>query len=133
MSWNQNYDKEDIVDDHTKVLSKIWDNLMPTTYPYVLKFKTNKAVEVKEIKRMGPYHMTENFIDYNCDVLIDNKPLIENGWDGGKISKEFWQKCYGELYFHDMRGQLSELAKYAGIKFSTFDLNGELNATTNNI
>ena len=133
MSWNQNYDKEDIVDDHTKVLSKIWDNLMPTTYPYVLKFKTNKAVEVKEIKRMGPYHMTENFIDYNCDVLIDNKPLMENGWDGGKISKEFWQKCYGELYFHDMRGQLSELAKYAGIKFSTFDLNGELNATTNNI
>ena len=45
MSWYEFYDESEIIADHTKGLSKIWDNLMPTTYPYVLEFKTKRAVE----------------------------------------------------------------------------------------
>ena len=39
MSWSEEYKESEIVEDHTRVLSKIWDNLMPTTYPYVLEFR----------------------------------------------------------------------------------------------
>ena len=131
MSWSGDYKEEDIVKDYTKPLSKIWDNLMPTTYPYVLEFKTNRATEVKLKKAIGPYHMEENFIDYNCDVVIDKTPLIKNGWDGGKISKELVKESYGELYFHGLRVKMVELMKYAGLKFSTFDAGGEINAHTN--
>ena len=71
MSWSDEYKESEIVEDYTKGLSKIWDNLMPETYPYVLEFTTNKAVEVNKIKRVGPYHINEKFIDYDCHVLVD--------------------------------------------------------------
>ena len=54
MSWYAQYKESEIVEDHTKGLSKIWDNLMPKTYPYVLEFNTNKAVEVHKVSKMGP-------------------------------------------------------------------------------
>ena len=131
MGWESEYKEEEIKRDYTKVLSKIWDNLMPDSYPYVLEFKTNKAVEVFMVKKMGPYHMNENFIDYDCSVVVDNQPLINLGWDGkGKISKELTEKAYGKNYFHDMRMKLVELAKYAGINYSQFDFGGELHART---
>jgi hypothetical protein len=130
MSWSEKYEESDIIDDHTKVLSKIWDNLMPKTYPYVLEFKTNKAVEVNKVKKMGPYHMNEKFIDYDCYVLIDKEPLVKIGWNGnGDISEEMSHKAYGELYFHDMRSKMVELSKYAGLRInSSFDFGGELDA-----
>jgi len=133
MGWSENYNENEIVGDFTKVLSKIWDNLMPSVYPYVLKFETKSVVEVLQQKSMGPYTITENFLDYNCDVLIDNKPLIEEGWDGGKISVELWKRAYGESYFLDMQSKLVELSKYASFNFSQFDLGGKLNATTPDI
>ena len=130
MSWSEKYEESDIIEDHTKVLSKIWDNLMPKTYPYVLEFKTNKAVEVNKVKKMGPYHMNEKFIDYDCYVLIDKEPLVKIGWNGnGDISEEMTDEAYGELYFHDMRSKMVELSKYAGLKInSSFDFGGELDA-----
>ena len=131
MGWTEDYNEYDVVKDYTKVLKKIWDNLMPDSYPYVLEFKTNKAVEVFMVKKMGPYHMNENFIDYDCSVVVDNQPLIDVGWDGkGKISKELTEMAYGKNYFHDMRMKLVELEKYAGINFSQFDFGGELHART---
>lgn len=131
MGWTSEYEEKDIVKDYTKTLSKVWDNLMPLSYPYVLEFKTNKSVEVLVKRKMGPYTMSENFIDYDCDVIIDKTPLIENGWDGGPINKEMVDKCYGELYFHDLRVKMVELAQYAGLKFSTFDAGGTIDAKTN--
>lgn len=129
MSWEAEYNENEIVQDYTRVLSKIWDNLMPTTYPYVLEFKTNKAVEVHKRKRMGPYHMDERYIDYNCFVLIDDEPLKKMGWTKGKtISKEEADEAYGNLYFHDMRMHMVSLSRYAGIKFSQFDFGGHLDA-----
>ena len=133
MSWSEEYKESEIVEDHTRVLSKIWDNLMPTTYPYVLEFRTNKAVEVYKIKRMGPYHANERFIDYDCYVLIDKEPLVRIGWKGeGTISEPMAKAAYGEHYFHDMRNKMVELSKYAGLKIvSSFDFGGKLDAHVN--
>jgi hypothetical protein len=60
--------------------------------------------------------------------LIDNKPLIEIGWDGGPVSKEMANEAYGENYFHDLRMKIVELSKYAGLNFSNFDFGGKLTA-----
>jgi len=130
MSWSAEYKESEIVADYTKVLSKIWDNLMPTTYPYVLKFRTNKAVEVNKVNKIGPYHMNERFIDYDCYVLIDDEPLEKIGWNKDEtISKEDADKAYGDLYFHEMRVKMVELSKYAGLKInSSFDFGGHLDA-----
>ena len=129
MSWNEEYKESEIVEDHTRVLSKIWDNLMPTTYPHVLEFRTNKAVEVYKIKRMGPYHANERFIDYDCYVLIDKEPLVKIGWNGGTISEEMTYEAYGEHYFYNMRRHMVDLSKYAALKTnSAFDFGGSLNA-----
>ena len=133
MSWYEFYDESEIVADHTKSLSKIWDNLMPTTYPHVLEFKTKKAVEVKKIQKMGPYSMTERFIDYDCYVLIDKEPLVKIGWKGEiPISEPMAKAAYGEHYFHDMRNKMVELSKYTGLKIlSSFDFGGKLDAHIN--
>jgi hypothetical protein len=130
MSWNSEYKESEIVADHTRVLSKIWDNLMPTTYPYVLEFRTNRAVEVHKIKKIGPYNADEKFIDYNCYVLVDKEPLVKIGWNGDStVSEEMTIKAYGENYFMEMRRHMVELSKYAGLKIkSSFDFGGELDA-----
>jgi len=77
--------------------------------------------------------MVENFIDYDCSLTIDNQPLIDLGWDGGNISAEMTKKAYGELYFHELRAKMTELMKYAGLKFSSFDAGGTLNAKAKEI
>jgi hypothetical protein len=133
MGWSENYTEDEIVGDFTKPLSKIWDNLIPTLYPHVLSFKTNKVVEVKQIKKMGPYSMTERFLDYDCEVLIDNKPVVKIGWDGGEISKEMADKAYGENYFFNLRSKLVDLSKYAGLNFNQFDFGGKLRASVNDL
>jgi hypothetical protein len=133
MGWNSEYKQEEIVADYTKPLKKIWDSLMPTSYPYVLEFETHKVVEVKQVRSIGPYSMVENFIDYDCSLTIDNQPLIDLGWDGGNISAEMTKKAYGELYFHELRAKMTELMKYAGLKFSSFDAGGTLNAKAKEI
>jgi len=130
MSWSEEYKESEIVEDHTKVLSKIWDNLMPTTYPYVLEFRTNKAVEVYKIKKMGPYNADEKFIDYDCYVLVDKEPLVKVGWDGDStVSEEMTIKAYGKSFFLNMRRHMVDLSKYAGLKLnSSFDFGGHLDA-----
>ena len=128
MGWEAEYKESEIVEDHTQVLSKIWDNLMPATYPYVLEFKTKKAVEIHKVKKMGPYHMTERYIDYDCYVLIDGEPLHEIGWTSKRpITKQESTKAYGGNYFDEMRFKMVELSKYAGLGIkSSFDFGGQL-------
>lgn len=127
MGWTEDYKEEDIVADVTKPLKKLWDILMPESYPYVLEFKTNRATEVDQTKRVGPFSMNEHFIDYDCDVLVDNQPLIDIGWTGEPPGGELVKKAYGETYFHELRGKMVEISKYAGFKFSQFDMSGKLN------
>ena len=129
MSWNNEYEESEVINDWTRPLKKIWDNLMPVSYPYILEFETKKVVEVKQKKYIGPYSHTEHFIDYDCYLKVDNKPLIDVGWDGGKITKKLVDEAYGEMYFHDMREKMRELSKFAGLRFSNFDMGGNLNTT----
>ena len=132
MGHNTEYKPEEVINDFTNAVSKVWDNVMPSSYPYVLEFKTNKVVEVKQIKRMGPYSLTEHFFDYDVDVIVDKTPLENIGWDEGeKISKELTTEAYGENYFYDMRDRMRELLKYVGLNISNFDFGGTLNAKTN--
>ena len=35
MGWSENYNDYDVVKDYTKSLKKIWDNLIPETYPHI--------------------------------------------------------------------------------------------------
>ena len=126
MGWTADYIEEDVVSDLTKPLKKIWDNLMPKVFPHILEFDTKRVSEVNMANRVGPYTAYDHFIDYECYVKIDNKPLIENGWDGGKITEDLAKKSYGELYFHDLRGKMAALTKYTGKQFSNFDAGGEI-------
>jgi hypothetical protein len=106
---------------------------MPSTYPHILEFKTKKAVEVNKVQKMGPYSITERFIDYDCYVLIDKEQLVRIGWEGkGVISEPMAKAAYGENYFQDMRNKMVELSKYAGLKIlSSFDFGGKLDAHIN--
>jgi len=134
MGHSSEYKPEDVVNDFTKPVSKIWDNLMPSSYPHVLEFKTNKVVEVKQKKHVGPYHMTEHFIDADVDVIIDRKPLEDLGSDGKEeIDKVLTAKAYGPEYFYDMRNEMRSLLKYAGLNFYNFDFGGPINAKVNEI
>lgn len=127
MGWSGDYKENEIMADYTKSLRKIWDNLLPETYPYVIDFKTNKVVEVKQDKYIGPYSHNEHFIHYDCDLKLDNTPLIDAGWDGGEITSKLVKMAYGENYFDDLRYKLRELSKYAGLSFSNFDMGGNIN------
>ena len=82
---------------------------------------------------MGPYSRTERFLDYDCEVLIDNKPVVKIGWDGGEISKEMADEAYGENYFFNLRSKLVDLSKYAGLNFNQFDFGGKLRASVNDL
>lgn len=129
MSWSKEYKETEIVKDYTKVLGKIWDSLMPSSYPLVLDFKTKRAVEVKKRNLVGPYHFDEVFIDYNCHAFIDNKPLLDLGWDGTNMTEEDVVKIYTNEYFSGMREHMRQLSKYAGLKFSNFDMGGKISIT----
>lgn len=134
MGWTEKYAEDEIVFDWTKSLSKVWDNLMPEVYPFVLKFETHKAVEVHHRMQMGPYHMDEQFIDYDCSVEVDGKPLFDAGWNGkDQITKKLADQAYGENYFFNMRHKLVELSPYAGLKFSNFDMGGDLKVTVEDL
>ena len=131
MSWNKDFKQEEIVADLTKPLGKIWDNLLPLTFPYVVNFRTNSVVEVKQKKYAGPLYMDEHFIHYNCLLTIDKQPLIDVGWDGGEISPGLVKRAYGELYFHELRGKLASLTSYLGNRFSSFDSGGDIEVELN--
>lgn len=127
--WDNNkFSEEEIVADHTEILKKIWDLVLPKTYPYVENFETLFAVEVKKEKYLGPYKMTENKLFYSAKVRLDSQPLIKAGWKGEKVSEEFAKKAYGQQYFFEMREAIRHLAKYAGVDFSNFDMDGDIKA-----
>ena len=133
MSRSSEYKEEDVVADHTKVLSKLWDTMMPSTYPYVLKFKTNMAKEVYTTHKIGPYSRSERFLDFDVNVIMDAKPLFDNGWNGeDDITTEMADKAYGFDYFSDMRRAMSKLMLYVGLKFSITSIDGNIVANVDN-
>jgi hypothetical protein len=129
----KDFKEEDVVADHTKVLSKLWDTMMPSTYPYVLKFKTNMAKEVHTTHKIGPYSRSERFLDFDVNVIMDAKPLYDIGWNGeDEITTEMADNAYGFNYFSNMRGTMSKLMPYVGLKFSITSIDGNIDANVDN-
>lgn len=134
MGHTDKFKPEEVVADYTEVVSKLWDNVMPTHYPHILDFKTNKVLEVKHVERMGPYSMTEHFIHHDVNVLIDNSPLVDIGWNGVEsISNDMVKRAYGDNYFYDMRNEMLKLLQYVGINFSHFDFGGPIHASVKDL
>lgn len=130
----KDFKDEDVVADHTKVLSKLWDTMMPSTYPYVLEFKTNYAKEVYTTRKIGPYRSGERFLDFDVNVIMDSKPLFNNGWNGeDEITTEMADNAYGFNYFSDMRSAMSKLMPYVGLNFSITSVDGNIDANVKDI
>ena len=127
--WN---DDDEVIDQTNKV-KKIWDLVMPQTYPYIIRFKTIGVKEVTHTKRMGPYSFTEHKIKFLAHVLMDSTPLVNAGWDGeSKIDDKLLMKAYGKEYFSKMREEMRSMLKYIGLgKFSNFDFGGHIQGTVN--
>ena len=107
---------------------------MPSHYPYVLEFKTKSAKEVHQKRKIGPYRRTDNF--FYCDVLVimDSKPLHDNGWDGkSEVDEKMVDKCYGDNYFHGMRTEMKDLMKYVGLEVSVFDFRAAIDAEVKDV
>jgi hypothetical protein len=125
----KDFKEEDVVADHTKIISKLWDTLMPSTYPYVLEFKTNYAKEVYTTHKIGPYRRGDRFLDFDVNVIMDSKPLFDNGWNGeDEITTGMADKAYGFNYFSNMRGTMSKLLTYVGLSFSITSIDGNIDA-----
>ena len=120
------FSENEIVADHTEPLKKIWNLVLPKIYPHVLDLETSWAFEVEKDRYIGPYKSKERKLYYKLFVTLDNKPLLDSGWKGEKVSKELANKAYGEKYFFDLYEKLRHLAKYAGVDFSNFDMEGDV-------
>ena len=130
----KDFKEEDVVADHTKVLSKLWDTMMPSTYPYVLEFKTNYAKEVYTTRKIGPYRSGERFLDFDVNVIMDSKPLFDNGWNGeDEITTQMADNAYGFNYFSGMRSAMSKLMPYVGLNFSITSVDGNIDANVKDI
>ena len=130
----KDFKEEDVVADHTKILSKLWDTMMPSTYPYVLEFKTNYAKEIYTTHKIGPYRRSERFLDFDVNVIMDSKPLFDNGWNGeDEITTEMADKAYGFNYFSNMRGTMSKLMAYVGLSFSITSIDGNIDANVKDV
>jgi hypothetical protein len=130
----KDFKEEDVVADHTKVLSKLWDTMMPSTYPFVLEFKTNYVKEVYTTRKIGPYRIGERFLDFDVNVIMDSKPLFDNGWNGeDEITTEMADNAYGFNYFSNMRGTMSKLLVYVGLNFSITSVDGNIDANVKDV
>lgn len=120
-------DKDEVID-HTKKVKRLWDTIMPETYPYIKKFDTIGVKEVKHIQRMGPYHMTERKIKFKVEIILDSEPLRKLSWsEDEKITDEMLKDAYGKDYFYEMRHKMHSLLSYIGLdKFSNFDFVGDI-------
>lgn len=119
----KNYSGEDVHEDFTKKLAMIWDNVMPETFPNILKFDTESAIWVEHKKVMGPYHLWEEKMYVVVDLLLSPKPFYDQGWDGKTIiTQDHFNQVYTKDFFSELRSRMRELAKYVGIRLDNFGL-----------
>lgn len=119
----ENYTGEDKVEDYTKLVKKIWDNVIPQNYPNVLKFDTEFAKWIEHKRTMGPYHMWENKLYVQVKLLLSPQPFIDNGWDGKSTpTQEDFIKAYPNEFFTEIRNEMRELAKFVGLNVSNLDM-----------
>lgn len=119
-------DKDNVVD-YTQPMKKLWDNLMLSSFPKIKSFTTLGAMWVEHKKTLGiKYHMWEEDLKFSVEIVFNGDYLKELGWDGiSKVDPELFYKVYGKEIFTEIRQRMIEIAKYAGIKISQFDLEGD--------
>lgn len=100
----------------------MWDNVIPESFPNILKFDTISSTWVEHKKTMGPYHIWEDKLYTQIDLVLSSKPFYDNGWDGEtKLTQEDFNQVYNSDFFEEVRSRMRELAKYVGLKVSNFD------------
>ena len=122
--WND----EDQVVDETRKVKKIWDNVIPEMYPYVLKFETFGVAWVTHIKQMGPYTLTEKDLKFKAVATISVQPLKDIGFrkEDGPLNYKKFKEAYGEEYDYELRNLMRDLLKHVNIDVSHFDFEGDL-------
>ena len=119
----KNYTGEDVHEDFTKSLSKIWDNVIPESFPEILKFETESAIWVEHKKLLGPYSLWEEKMYVVVDLLLSSKPFYDHGWDGKRtITQKDFNEVYNNDFFNKLRERMYELAKYVGVRVNNFTL-----------
>jgi len=119
--------------DITQLVKKVWDEVIPQSYPFVEKFDTIKCSDVRKTEVLGgQFYMTKNFINYHVKVYINTKPLKDAGWKPDeKISEQLWKDVYGEDYFNNLKGEMVDLLGFVGVrKPDNFEFIGEIEAFT---
>ncbi len=121
-------DKDTVVD-HTKLVKKIWDSVIPKREEYIVKFTTNGVKWVEHRKAFGPYGMTERDLKYDVDVVVDMEPLRAHGWDGNEeITQEMFDEAYGKDFDYKLRESMRKLLGYVGLDHvGSFDFEGDIN------
>lgn len=124
-SWT---DKDTVVD-HTKMVKKAWDTVIPETEKYIKKFTTNGVKWVEHRKNIGPYHITEKHLKFDVDVVLDLEPVRKIGWDGEEIiSVEMFEEAYGKDFDYKLRNRMREILGYVGLgHVGSFDFKGDIN------
>lgn len=118
-----NYSGEDIHTDYTDKLKKVWDNVIPKTFPNILEFDTKSAIWVEHKKTMGPYHIWEETMFAKVSLILSDKPFYKNGWDGKTtLTQEDFNKVYTKEFFMSLRERMYQLSKYLGLNLNNFNL-----------
>lgn len=120
------WDDDAKVTDYTQGVKKLWDNALPTYFPEIIKFDTEGAVIVEQFRSLGPYKISGGGFRFKAKTDLDPSPLKKLGEIPETLTFEEFKKAYGENFDHELKQRMHSLLKYAGIKVSWFDFDGEL-------
>lgn len=122
------WSEDDKVVDVTKKVKKLWDEIIPEIFNYVLKFDTEGVKWVDHTERLGPYQLTRKKLKFSVNATISIKPLMDTGWteEDGQITLEKFKEAYGEDYDYNLRSLMREILPHVAINVSHFDFEGDL-------
>lgn len=122
------WDEDDVVTDHTRKVKKVWDNLIPESYPHVTGFDTIGVKWVESVEKMGPYSMPDHKLKYKVIVKLDSQPLLDSGWTRDiKLTWELFKKGYGEDFDYELRNLMRSLLPYVNLgHVGHFDFRGDI-------
>lgn len=120
----KNYTGEDLTEDYTDVLKKIWDSRIPKKVENVKSFDTIKAIYNKHKKNVGPLNFWEDKLYFRAQVVLNSEPLKDFKIEGDTLTKKQFAEAYGENFDESIRSAMVNLAKFFGVDISQFDLDG---------
>jgi hypothetical protein len=119
---------KDLVEDYTEPIKKLWDNLVPPSFPQIKSFETLGVKWVEHKETMGPYYRFEQNLKFLVKLELHISFLNDAGWKNGeKVSQKTFDTAYGENFLYNVRGRMLSLVKFVGMNLSQFDLEGDFN------